>query len=384
MHTEREIPWIIQEQTKLKHQLLGYYIKQWMAILYRAQEKGRYLETLLYFDGFSGPGVYWKDEHKKSTVPGSPIIVAQLANKFLDAKPERQFIIFAIDKNQVCVEMTNERFKKINKHNQLWIAHHAEFEDAVNSLFDRIERDDLHRPPMFIFIDPFGYSGFTMNTLKRLMRYPRVELFVTLMIYEIVRWYTSEEKEERMYDLFGCWDFKEALSFSSPEQRQLFLKNLYCRELNQSANAKFVMPFRINTPEQSTRPRYYLIHASNHIKALRVMKDSMFRFSEDQYSFKAIGLLPDQFQLFEDPGKIELKQRILIYCKDCYPKSLDFDEVEHWAYINTNGVSRTIKRSLIELEDNELIKITRKPRQRKSTVTKGAKIVYLDREGVQK
>ena len=53
--------WPIGLQTKVKHQLLRRYISPWMAILLSYQEKFREGGSLLYFDGFAGPGLYWKD-----------------------------------------------------------------------------------------------------------------------------------------------------------------------------------------------------------------------------------------------------------------------------------------------------------------------------------
>ena len=81
-----ELPWIIKEPTKIKHQLLRSYIGKWMGILFAQQARIGKPEILLYFDGFSGPGIYWKDENKNSTCPGSPIIVGEIANKFIESK----------------------------------------------------------------------------------------------------------------------------------------------------------------------------------------------------------------------------------------------------------------------------------------------------------
>ncbi|MCH7731775.1 MAG: three-Cys-motif partner protein TcmP, partial [Candidatus Marinimicrobia bacterium] len=335
-------------------------------------------EILLYFDGFSGPGVYWKDEKRNSTCPGSPIIVAEIANKFIESKLSREFIIITVDKRKESVEMLSTELANVNKYDQPWKAHFAEFDEAVNSLFDQIENKSLYIPPMFIFIDPFGYAGFPLRTLKRILKYKRTELFINFMIYDIVRFCDSKEHEHRMYDLFGCWDFKKAREYTSPEKKQLYLKNLYCEQLKESAKARFVMPFRINTPEQGTRPRYYLIHASQNIKALKEMKDSMAKVSDSPYQFEAIGLSSDQFSLFEDPGKISLKERINTFCKDAYPQALEYTEIENWSYVYTNGVKRTIKDAIVNLEQDERVEIIRKPGQKKTTVTKGATIVHLN------
>jgi three-Cys-motif partner protein len=370
-----EIPWVIEEQTKVKHQLLKNYINPWMAILFSQQEKYKFPQKLLYFDGFSGPGIYFEDDKKGTTCFGSPLIVADIANKYIEANLKREIIIICVDKEKKCVDMLSHKLKEINTHNQYWVAYHAEFDEAVNILLEQIEKKKLNTPPMFFFIDPFGYSRFPIKTLKRVLEYPLAELFINFMIYDIVRFCEEIQFKAKMAELFGCKEFSNVNACQNSEEKQSYLINLYCKQLRELAGASHIMPFRVNTPSQGTRPKYYLIHASKNIKALRVMKDNMSKISGSPYSFEAIGISP-QISLFEDPNKISLRDRIKKYCKDKYPSTIDYTDIEEWAYANTNGVSKTIKEALLALEKEELIKVERKSGQRITTVTEGAKITF--------
>jgi hypothetical protein len=139
------------------------------------------------------------------------------------------------------------------------------------------------------------------------------------------------------------------------------------------------MPFRINTPHQGKRPKYYLIHASSHIRALMEMKDSMAKYSDSEYKFEAIGLLPNQLQLFENPDKITLRERIKDYIEKKSTKYLKYENIQNWAYINTIGVRKTINVALLELANNKNIEIIRKSGQRPNTITEGAIIKFLNR-----
>ena len=65
-----DIPWVIEEQTRLKHKLLKSYIGKWMGILSNAQVKYNNPELLIFIDGFSGPGIYYDDETKTSVCDG--------------------------------------------------------------------------------------------------------------------------------------------------------------------------------------------------------------------------------------------------------------------------------------------------------------------------
>lgn len=370
-----EIPWVIEEHTKVKHQLLKSYINPWMAILFSQQKRMGFPERLFYFDGFSGPGIYYEDNSESSTCLGSPLIVAEIANKYLDANSKREIILTCTDNHGGCVNMLNQKLTEMNKHEQRWKAYHAEFDTAINAILDLIEEDGLNTSPMFFFIDPFGYSGFPLSTIERILKFPQAELFINFMIYDIIRFCEEKQFEENMEALFGCKEFKKVSALNG-EEKQSYLVNLYCKQLKNVARAEFVMPFRINTPKQGNRPKYYLIHASKKFKALKVMKDTMAKISDSPYSFVAIGI-SSQESLFENPDKVSLRERISKYCQDKYPDWIDYSEIEAWTYSNTNGISKTIKEALIALEKDNALNIKRKPRQRANTVTEGAKIVYI-------
>jgi len=374
-----EIPWVIGEQTIIKHKLLKSYIEKWTAILYNQQARSKFPEYLLYFDGFSGPGEYWTNDSREAKCDGSPIIVAKIANRYIEAKSSRKFLIIGVDNEQECIDRLSQLLIENNHHKQNWVSSHAEFDEAVNTLLDNIEHRKLYRIPMFIFIDPFGYTGFPLSTLSRLLSYNRVELFINFMIYDIARWCSDPEKEQKLYKQFGSKNFLLANSAPTPEMKQAFLINHYCDVLRQINSNVLAMPFRVNTPGQGTRPRYYLIHVSTHSKALREMKDSMHSQSGAEYSFQAIGINPDQSDLFRDPEEMKLKDSLSGYVMEAGGEDgLQYEVIEEWAYINTPGVSRNIKRLLVELEQvDKILEIERGPRKRKNTVTEGAIVKYI-------
>jgi len=367
--------WLAEQQTKIKHQLLRRYISPWMAILLRHQEKFYEGGSLLYFDGFSGPGLYWKDNRRKAKSLGSPLIVANVARKYLKENRKRKISIICTDKDIRNVKHLNYYLGRFNiRYNQYWIAFHSEFDSSVNDLLDLFEKKKFMNPPTFFFIDPFGYSGFPMETLKRIMRYPKVELFINFMIYEIIRRIGDRQFEQTMTSLFGTDEYKKALEIDEPEKKNIFLRNLYCNQLKKSAGAQFVMPFRINTPGQGRRVKYFLIHGSKNYKALELMKDNMAKLSCGDYNFEAIGLQTNQEDLFENPEKKSLREKIESYIISKGEYGVLFEKLKKWAYETTNGISRTIINELLVLENSNIIIINRKPRQRKNTVAKGARI----------
>jgi three-Cys-motif partner protein len=367
-----EIPWVIDEHTRVKHALLGKYIDPWMAIFFRVQSKLGKEQKVVYFDGFCGPGIYYNDESKTNECSGSPLLVAEVANKYLDEDPRRSVLIYCVDRDTQCTEMLKKKIDKLNRHNQDWLVYNAEFDDKVNEVLDLFDRTNLRYQPFFFFIDPFGYSGYPMKTLERLLAYPRTELFVNFMVYDIVRFWEKERSEKGMMALFGTDDFKKVAECTTPEQKYAFFVNLYSYCLLK-AGAQYVMPFRVNTPSQGTRPRYYLIHASKDILALKTMKNNMAKVSDAPYRFEAIGLVSGQMNLFENPDRVTLRDRIEELCRNA-KGWLDYHEIEDWAYANTTGVARTIKEALVELEHDGKVSIKRELGQRDNTVVRGARI----------
>lgn len=377
-----EIPWVIDEHTKVKHQLLGNYINLWMSILFFTQKKYGWKQQLLYFDGFAGPGIYWVNEDKKETTPGSPIIVANLANSFLERDPKRVIQIKCIDVKKECVEYLSDELSKVNKFKQDWIVEQESFNDAVNKLLDNHQQSNDPIPPSFYFIDPFGYTGFPIETLKRILAFERTELFINFMIYDINRFAEESHAREHMIELFGCDRFEELQTIQSPEERCKFLVSLYRNQLAAYAGAKYTLPFRINTPGMGSRPKYFLIHAFNHIKALRLMKDEMAKLSQQPYRFEAIGIDDHgQLNLFEPPEKVAIKNSIYDYfCGNNINDFIPYRDIEDWAYQFTAGISRDIKEAIMELEKEGKIQIQRAKGQKKTTVTEKAQIKFLNKK----
>ncbi len=373
----RKVLWIIEPQTKIKHQLLKQYIDPWMKILLQNQKRHGHQEKLIYFDGFSGPGLYWRDEKKESKCPGSPLIVANIARKYIKKNQKRNITIICVDKKRENVKTLNYYLGRFNlRYEQYWEAFHGEFDHSLNSLLDTFEKEGLNNPPIFFFIDPFGYTGFPIETLRRVLGYPLIELFINLDVYDIIRFCEDKQKAKRMFELFGTNEFKAIGKCKTSEEKYTFIINLYRKQLIEFAGAHFAIPFRVNTPAQGTRPRYYLVHASKNFIALKLMKDTMAKTSQSDYKFEAIGI-PPQRSLFERSEMMELRVGLESYIRSFAPDPIDYASIEEWAYINSSGISKTIKEELIKLEKSEKISIVRKPRQRKNTVTNGAVIKYI-------
>jgi three-Cys-motif partner protein len=372
----RTIPWVIEQQTAVKHELLKSYMATWMKILWQQQERLHRPPHLVYVDGFAGPGEYWTSEERTTRTDGSPILVGKVANDLM--KGPRKLDIIAFDDDRRTVDHLAPLLKGINTHNQAWEVSHADFSTGAQELMAKLAARLGRDYPTFFFIDPFGYSGFPMALLARILKHARTEVFVTFMTYDIVRFMRTPSFEKKMIELFGTEDFRGYKECTTPEERVNFVTTLYRRQLLSIARAQKVIGFRINTPGQRQRARYFLFHASHHIKALKVMKDAMDRTSDQDFKFEAIGVgAGEQFDLFVATPEAQIKALLLGHIRQAPQSRIEYSEIEDWAYERTSGVARHIKAALIELEAEGKVNIERKPRQLRTTVANGASIHFV-------
>jgi three-Cys-motif partner protein len=373
----RTIPWVIEPQTKVKHSLLKQYMAVWMKILWSQQASMRKPQHLIYVDGFSGPGEYWETDAREQLVPGSPIIVGNTANDLISENPARRIDIVAIDAHAPTADYLTPRLNGINTHRQNWTVIHGDFSTTAEEILRRLDAGTWSSNPTFFFIDPFGYSGFPLTLLSRILRHPMTELFINFMAYDIVRFMGQPNFKEHMLELFGTEKYSEYTKCSTPEDRVSFIATLYYSQLR-LAGAKHVIPFRINTPGQGDRAKYFLFHASKHIKALKLMKDTMAKASDREFSFEAIGLDPnEQLMLFAATPESQIKSKIHARYSTEAQRPVPYQIIEDWAYDATPAISSQIKIALMDLEREGRIKINRGPRQRSTTVTSPATIEFL-------
>jgi three-Cys-motif partner protein len=372
----RTIPWVIEQQTAVKHQLLRSYIATWMNILCQQQERLRQPPHLIYVDGFAGPGEYWSTEKRDTKVDGSPILVGKVANELM--RGQRKLDIIAFDTDKRTVDHLAPLLAGINTKQQAWEVGHEDFSAGAKGLINKLAGRLGHDYPAFFFIDPFGYSDFPMTLLAEILKHERTEVFITFMTYDIVRFMGKPDAEKKMIQLFGTADYKSYTQSNTPEERVNFVTTLYRRQLLSIAKAKNVIGFRINTPGQEGRARYFLFHASNHIKALKEMKNAMDRTSDQEFKFEAIGVGEgDQLDLFVATPEAQIKAALLGYVERAPKSRVEYSRIEDWGYERTSGVARHIKAALIDLEREDIIKIERKPKQKKNTVVEGAIITFV-------
>ena len=325
--------WNYEPQTKMKHLIFEDYFDKFVKIL------GKYY-NLNYIDGFGGCGAYYEQSSNKLFY-GSPI----LAGKDIKFKnPLSNVQIVVIDKYSENITNLQKVFayNKLSSLKPIYI--NGDFDTEINKILDE------HKlAPTFFLIDPFGFS-IKFSTLKRIMETPRSEIFFNFMYNSVQRFLQYDKVEERMRNLFGCDDFK-VIVYSDHREEDII--HLFVKQLK--GIAKFAFPYRIQFPGKDMT-YYYMIHVSNHVKGISIMKYSYAKFNEgkvEYYGADRIKKLP----LFQTEEYIQSDIDNCVMAKFSKQKLKCLDIIEN--LIDTSEYMESdIKNSIKRLRDSGKIKYT--------------------------
>lgn len=257
--------WSIEPHTQAKHEILENYLKAWFPIL------SSWAERIIYLDGFAGPGIYSGGEY------GSPVIALQTAVEHKLRVHFKELVFFFIEKDKdrakILTEVLKKHFSSLPK-NMTYRVQGAEFAPTLEQVLDELEKREVKLAPTFAFLDPFGFSGFPMKLIGRMMSYDCCEVLITFMAGFVKR-FLDEMRAPVLNDLFASDEWKQACNIDDPEKRLRFLLDLYERQLKNVGGAKFVRSFGMIGPHNQLI--YYLVYGTKHLRGLEVMKEAMCR-----------------------------------------------------------------------------------------------------------
>jgi len=255
--------WNLDDHTRAKHEILRYYLGGWFPIL--ARTSGR----IIYLDGFAGPGIYSKGEE------GSPIIALRTAYEHMltpHKGAEIKFLFIERDPNraEVLEQVLKEKFPALpDKINYTVIS--DEFERTVRELLDYLEKEEKKLAPCFAFIDPFGFTGFSMDLMKKMLSHDKCEVLITFMA-GFVRRFLDELREPALDTLYGTKEWRKIRV--TPDNKARHLLELYEKQLKEQCGVEFTRSFEmIGLTGQII---YYMIFVTKHWRGLKVMKEAMW------------------------------------------------------------------------------------------------------------
>jgi spore photoproduct lyase len=304
MSSNQDITWVIEPHTEAKHEILRRYLGAWFPILAKRQNR------LLYVDGFAGPGEYKGEED------GSPIIALNVASThFLTSNLLRlgmELVFIFIEKDRGRCENLKHKIAELQVPGNFKI--HVEcdsFENTFGKILSQIEEQSARLAPSFVFIDPFGPTGFRMSLIARLAQQRRSEVLITFNYQALNQWFLQDRaKHKHLDELYGNETWRPALNIANPREKERFLREAYHAAL-ETFGWK-VRPFRMINRHNQTQ--YYLFFATGHWRGMLAMKEAMWKAAQKgdfQYSDLTDTRQASLFeQLYEEEYSQELANQL--------------------------------------------------------------------------
>jgi three-Cys-motif partner protein len=356
--------WVCHEQTEIKHKILKAYLNAWLPML------GSWNDRLVVVDGFAGRGSYISRDRTSDdddAVDGSPLLMLKT---LLDHKgftkghlnQLRDFIFLFIEANTDNFNSLQRKIEVFKNTKQPWpqnvktIVKHNEFRDiAINGIDEYVlQRPSDTKQATFVFVDPFGFTGFTMALLHQICHpspMHSVELFLNFMGDFVLRY--GVEDELKMSQLFGVkkdeWRTMRAQICNGGNNPKECLRDTFRDRLQTGANFDYVWPVEMNREDGSFI--YYLMYGTRHPAGLDRMKSAISKVKEDtadesrQDSGTIAKLLKDY--LMEQPRGVKST----------------IEEIETYVVTKTNFRKSQTKNALKLLETKGQISVTERKKR---------------------
>lgn len=284
MATPKDTIWAIEPHTLAKHEILRRYLAAWFPIL------GTYNNRVVYIDGFCGPGRYTGGE------AGSPLIALNEASQNQTRLQSNRLVFLFMDERSDRIAHLNQELGTIIiPSNYAVQAITGEFAVEFKRLLDNLDTKGMQLAPTFAFIDPFGFKGLPFELVKRLLKNPKTEVFINVMVDSINRFleHPDDQIRQHIVELFGTSEALEIANRSNDRTQEL--RFLYQKQLSQCA--KYVRYFEMRNADG--RAIYYLFFASNHPLGHVKMKEAFWKVDRSSGFCFSDATNPNQMVLFE-------------------------------------------------------------------------------------
>lgn len=348
--------WHYEEQTQIKHKVLGSYYRIF------ASKLGKDSNTL-FFDCHGGCGAYIKDNCEVSY--GSSILVSQVADSVFQTRKTNNYCIVCENDDNVC-----ENLKKVVS--DIGISRITIKNGDYNYwICDRRLKVNYTNCPTLFFIDPFGYYDTPMEGMKDLMHSFGNEIIINFMFDFLNRGIgVSAIDERQLNSFFGDEQWKEAKALSGAE-REAYLVDLYKRNLKRITGAKYVFSYRLCYPDRD-QTYYYLIHATNHIDGITAMKDCFAAINNGRVEY--LGKRNNEISLF-DIDYFKQNETAELLKNRFAGKTLTFRQLWESVVEETALLEKDLRSSIKLMEQSGDIRISRI--ESKRTGLKGLDIIYF-------
>jgi three-Cys-motif partner protein len=302
-------------------------------------------------DCFAGPGQY---EFEGKLVDGSPIIAVRAGKEFAERNRGKKLGLVLVEDDAAqlrqlrgCLSSTlpyPENFKVATRL--------ADSRELIPKVIGGIRA--RKSAPSFFLVDPYGHP-LSIPMMNDILALPCGELLINLMWYRINMDMTNDAVVHHVTELFGDdeWRRQPFIHQHGTRREEGFLE-YFCGRLS----AQYVRPFRIRYDAHEDRmagkrTKYYLIHASNSLKAVLLMKDVMWPLGDEEGTFDFSG--NSQGVLISQTPQLDELKTILI--REFAGRQIAFDDIlgKTWSL---PFIAKHYRSVLQQLRSSGVVKVT--------------------------
>jgi len=285
----------IDIHTEAKHQIIEEYIENLIFTLVKKSQYGA--RTFTVIDGFCGGGIYKKDDNYWA---GSPIrIIKAVRSGYLKSKRKFtlniKFIFIDTEKAHLnCLknysmeqfglgELIDERPHEFNSEFGKLVEQcefiSDEFENQVKYCIYTVSQRKGHS---FFLLDPFCWSDISMNSIRAINSLSGSEILYTYMIKRLKRFVIGKQgrdsiKFNKLLEAEGYYESVDLKRLSNVDE-QRYLRNESLRLFRDKGKVKYAHTFSL-IPQGHIVVLYYLMHFSQNLTALQVMREALWKYN---------------------------------------------------------------------------------------------------------
>lgn len=268
---------------KVKHDLIKSYLGGWYPIL--TSWNGR----VLYLDTHAGKGRYTSGADGSPLVAVNTLIQHTFKDRILNGSEVCFYFVEGNPDNVESLKNEVQSLGPLHKNIKIECSQGNCFE-LLEGLLNDLDSKGHNLAPAFIFVDPYGFK-IPGSILKRLMKHPKVELFINVIWRELDMGMRQDENFKKTIDyIFEGEDWSHIPKINDFDERAHQTVELF-RKLT---DAKWATYIRMLGDNKKTR--YMLVHLTNHDRGRELIKDCIWKVCPDggYYAQKNVSVLQEQ------------------------------------------------------------------------------------------
>lgn len=256
-----------REQTLVKHFILRRYLERFAHII------GYSWDSITYVDCFSGP---WQSRSKDYSDTSFAIAIQQLRlarDHLRDRGKDLVIRCLFLEKNKKAYRQLENYAKQFQGDIEIQPVN-AELEVSISDIVDFVKKSPASTFP-FIFIDPTGWTGFSLDVIRPLLQLRPGEVLINFMTSHIHRFIDSPEKptRESFQRLFGSGTFRQTLQGLEGQEREDAAVEEYMKQVSTAGGFPYPSMAMVLHPHIS-RSHFHLIYLTRHQKGIEVFKEA--------------------------------------------------------------------------------------------------------------